>query len=216
MQKTNIEWCVNPDGTQGYTSNPIKGYCPNDCPYCYAHRFYERFNLNKTIRLELEPETKDWKKLKEPSRIFVGSTIDMYHPDIHNVWISDIIIESINYPQHTFITLTKYPENLYKYSFPKNWWLGTTIDYKNINRYYNLIDTFSENKLFISFEPLLSSMVTINLSAIDWIIIGGKFPGPLHKKEWIDDLVSRADKLNIPIFIKKNANYLIERKEFPI
>ena len=208
MQKTKIDWA-------DYTWNPIKGYCPNTCSYCYAHRMYNRFGWDKNLRYDTI-EMNRIHKIKKPSRIFVGSTIDMYHSVINQGWIRTIIEMSKLHPEHTFITLTKYPENLYKYSFPKNWWLGTTIDYKNINRYYNLIDTFSENKLFISFEPLLSSMVTINLSAIDWIIIGGKFPSPLHKNEWIDDIVWRADKLNIPIFIKKNANYPIERKEFPI
>ena len=208
MQKTDIDWA-------DYTWNPIKGYCPNTCSYCYAHRMYNRFGWDKNLRYDTI-EMNRIHKIKKPSRIFVGSTIDMYHSVINQGWIRTIIEMSKLHPEHTFITLTKYPENLYKYSFPKNWWLGTTIDYKNINRYYNLIDTFSENKLFISFEPLLSSMVTINLSAIDWIIIGGKFPSPLHKNEWIDDLVSRADKLNIPIFIKKNARYPIERKEFPV
>lgn len=37
MNKTNIEWVENPDGTQGYTWNPITG-CLNGCEYCYARR----------------------------------------------------------------------------------------------------------------------------------------------------------------------------------
>ena len=219
MQKTDIDWCINPDGTQGYTSNPIKGYCPNDCPYCYAHRLYNRFKLDKTIRFELEPEAKDWKKLKEPSRIFVGSAIDMYHPDIHNVWISDIIIESINYPQHTFITLTKYPENLSMYHFPKNWWLGTTItgNYSYNGRVPILAEYIGLNKIFVSFEPMLDASVTlVEIKWYDWIIIGGKSPGPLHKETWIHDILRRARDLHIPVFIKKNAHYPFECKEFPI
>jgi len=37
MNKTNIEWVKNPDGTQGYTWNPITG-CLNNCSYCYARK----------------------------------------------------------------------------------------------------------------------------------------------------------------------------------
>jgi protein gp37 len=37
VQKTNIEWVKNPDGTPGYSWNPITG-CLNGCEYCYARR----------------------------------------------------------------------------------------------------------------------------------------------------------------------------------
>lgn len=37
MNKTKIEWVKNPDGTQGYTWNPITG-CLNGCAYCYARK----------------------------------------------------------------------------------------------------------------------------------------------------------------------------------
>ncbi len=37
MNRTKIEWVKNPDGTQGYTWNPITG-CLNGCEYCYARR----------------------------------------------------------------------------------------------------------------------------------------------------------------------------------
>ena len=51
MNKTNIEWVKNPDGTQGYTWNPITG-CLNGCEYCYARklangRLKERYLANK-------------------------------------------------------------------------------------------------------------------------------------------------------------------------
>ncbi|MBA7466144.1 hypothetical protein ES707_01319 [subsurface metagenome] len=37
MNRTTIEWCLNPDGSPGYTWNPITG-CLNGCPYCYARK----------------------------------------------------------------------------------------------------------------------------------------------------------------------------------
>jgi len=37
VNKTSIEWVKNPDGSQGYTWNPITG-CLNGCPYCYARK----------------------------------------------------------------------------------------------------------------------------------------------------------------------------------
>ncbi len=218
MKKSKIEWC-------DYTINPIKGYCPNDCPYCYAHRMYNRFGWDRKLRFD-ESVFKGLKTIKEPSRIFVGSMIDMYYPAVIS-WspfaMHRIIIASEMFPQHTFITLTKFPEDLYKYDFPKNWWVGITIDGTEgrVNKMYMLdnlrMDTNIQGIRFISFEPLLKPVYDLeDLDGLDWIITGGKFPGPVHKKEWIDDIVKRADDLGIPVFIKDNANYPIVRKEFPV
>ena len=209
MQKTKIDWA-------DYTWNPIKGYCPNTCSYCYAHRMYNRFGWDKNLRYDTI-EMNRIHKIKKPSRIFVGSTIDMYHSVINQGWIRTIIEMSILHPEHTFITLTKYPENLYKYSFPKNWWVGISIDGSQIEHRLHPEDYFQgHNKRFISFEPILSALVTqINIKYMDWIIIGGLTPKPIHKDEWIDDILRRADDFGIPVFIKKNARYPIEHKEFP-
>ena len=43
--------------------------------------------------------------------------------------------------------------------------------------------------------------------------MGGLTPKPIHEKEWIDRIIEHADKMNIPVFIKKNAHYPITRKE---
>jgi len=53
VNKTKIEWVKNPDGTQGYTWNPITG-CLNGCEYCYARklangRLRTRYLANKNL-----------------------------------------------------------------------------------------------------------------------------------------------------------------------
>ena len=53
MNKTQIEWALNPDGSPGYTFNPITG-CLNNCPYCYARklantRLKERYLANTCL-----------------------------------------------------------------------------------------------------------------------------------------------------------------------
>ncbi len=212
MNKTAIEWC-------DYTWNPIKGYCPNNCPYCYAHRLYNRFGWDKTLRFDY-PELYRLDKIKEPSRIFVGSMIDIYHNSIVERWARTVIVISRDCPQHTFITLTKFPENLNKFNFPENWWIGITIDGATVGHIKDVClfsFTKSTNKRFVSFEPILSANVTrMEIKQFDWIIIGGLTPRPVHKKEWIDDILRRADDYGIPVFIKDNAHYPVERKEFPI
>ena len=209
MNRTKIEWC-------DYTWNPIKGYCPNNCSYCYAHRTYNRFGWDKTIRFDWD-ELRQINKIKKPSRIFVGSTIEMYHPDIDELWVNDILFKSREYLRHTFITLTKFPENLHKFDFPENWWVGATVDHcVNDSKIGDLLsNTTSHNKVFVSFEPLLTPINTFLLRKMDWIIIGGLTPKPLHEKKWVDDIVKEADRFKIPVFIKSNAHYPIKREEFP-
>ena len=212
MNKTKIEWC-------DYTWNPIRGYCPNDCPYCYAHRMYNRFGWDKTIRLD-EKEIEAPAKLKKPSRIFVGSMIEMYHSKIPPRFVLKVIEASILAPHHTYITLAKFPERMGGlYDLPKNWWTGVTVEGEHsMSRLYYLKHTVGHIE-FVSFEPLLSPIMWGYLPGIlhslSWIIIGGLTPKPAHKKEWIDDIVQCADKLGIPVFIKDNAHYPIKRQEFP-
>ncbi len=208
MVKSKIEWC-------DYSINVIKGYCPNTCSYCYSHRMYNRFKWDKTIRFDVD-ELKKLKSIKEPSKIFVGSMIDMYHDRIDFSWIRKIInYTDIYFPQHTFITLTKVPLNLSYFVFPRNWWMGITITQAYGPRDNYIKDLSFINIKFVSFEPLLESMEDVELKGFDWIIIGGLTPKNVHKTEWIDDIVNRADKLNIPVYIKENANYKERRKFFP-
>lgn len=43
MNRTRISWVRNPDGTQGYTWNPVTG-CMHGCDYCYARKMSHRFS----------------------------------------------------------------------------------------------------------------------------------------------------------------------------
>ena len=65
-------------GWSDYTINPVKGKCPMGCDYCYARRMYDRFKWNPEIRYE-DPFWQFHKlKGKKPSRVFVGSTMELF------------------------------------------------------------------------------------------------------------------------------------------
>ncbi len=78
MQKTNIEWVINPDGSQGYTSNPVRGECPVGCSYCYVKPLRTRYGWHKDIRF-YPRELEAIRKRKKPAGIFLGSTIELFH-----------------------------------------------------------------------------------------------------------------------------------------
>ena len=102
MNKTKIEWT-------DYTWNPIKGLCPVDCKlpdgrsYCYARKIYKRFKLSPELA-HIQTTLP-----KKPAKVFVCSTIEIFHPAIPREW-RDIIFNNIKaHPQHVFQILTKFP-----------------------------------------------------------------------------------------------------------
>jgi len=146
MNRTQIEWCQNPDGTPGFTWNPITG-CLNGCEYCYARRLAntrlrERYLANQNVATALRtrwgdkitdpfyprfwPERfKDLSKRKqqlmdgEPKQmgVFVCDMSDLFGIGIPEDWTSQIM-EAIwdNDEYDRFYLLTKQPQNLIKWS----------------------------------------------------------------------------------------------------
>ena len=213
-----IGWC-------NYTVNPIKGLCQGGCWYCYARRMYKRFKWPQEVTYRPE-ELDKIAQIKEPSRIFICSTHDLFGEWIPDKWIFDIIIKLQNYPQHTFLLLTKNPTRYAKWNLRDNFWCGVTNDCENNlgKKFAEIVIGFENKKnTFISFEPLLGDWGDIP-SNCKWVIFGAltgkglncdyKYP----REQWIRRLVEQADKLSIPIFMKNNLKPYYEgefRQEFP-
>ncbi len=157
MQKTKIEWVRNPDGTQGYTFNPITG-CLNGCEYCYARklangRLRSRMLANPHIAGEeaiipahslarLNPfYPRFWERrldelplVKGPDThpprkgIFVCSMGDLFGEGVPELWTASVFDSIRAHPEHRFYLLTKQPQNLAKWSpFPSNCWVGVSV-----------------------------------------------------------------------------------------
>lgn len=219
QDKNSIGWC-------DYTANPVKGLCPVGCWYCYAKGFHQRFKLNKKLRFD-KNEINKIVYLRKPSKIFIGSTIDLFHPKIPLNWIDKIIQPLLYCEQHTYFLLTKHPDKLSKcfWQLPGNWWIGTTVENEeNLWRILFLKTyPYCKNK-FISFEPLLGDfrLLNLNFDGIDWIIIGAMTgPGSRKyqpKREWIENILKQADKYKVPVFMKDNLKGVWKgrlRREFP-
>lgn len=183
MNKTQIEWVVNPDGTNGYTWNPISG-CLHNCSYCYARKIARRFGDDFTPKYHTE-RYKDAEKLKKPSTIFVGSMGDMFDSWVD--WRDQNKTGLMSFPKrHTYLFLTKNPNgyvDFLKYGYKDdNFWYGITLD--NLpgatNRlrgsvFYDLI-VKEKIKSFISLEPMLYFHSFYDyedlFKKVDWIILG--------------------------------------------
>jgi protein gp37 len=217
---------LNSIGWADFSVNPIKGLCPVACPYCYARRAYGR-NCNeifrdKTIRLDLDAMCgKELSKVPGGSRIFVGSTMELFGEWIKPEWSKYIFDMVRMFPKLIFIFLTKRPENLIKFSpFPKNCWVGISATNDTMLTHGVVGLSYIESSVkFISIEPLLNwDMSKIDLTwtlenyHIKWSIVGRQTPASIKTQpnvEWIKSITESASKARVPIFLKQNLRKLM-------
>ncbi len=219
MQKTKIDWA-------DYTINPVKGLCPMDCKdnqgksYCYARRMYKRFKWNPEISYDV-----GWfhalYKIPPHSKVFVGSTMELFGSWIPKGRRRQIIGYSRAFPELTFIFLTKQPQNLPR-EFPDNCWVGVGVcNDKMLDVAVDKLEDIQAEIKFISFEPLLEKL-TLSLdyafyySGISWVILGAETPYSLKtapKLEWVREIVEAADRANIPVFLKKNLKPVLRNSD---
>lgn len=248
VNRTQIEWVKNPDGSQGYTWNPITG-CLDGCTYCYARRLAEgrlrgRYLANKNFaparhiadghwlddpfyprfwpeRLEDIPITGGWWDsfgCRKPKGIFVCDMSDLFGIGIPKDWQQQIFDAIRSDQLDRFYLLTKQPQNLARWSpFPSNAWPGVTITNQAqlSDSLRGLLGVDASIK-YISFEPLLGPInVTFFPREINWVIVGAQTkPLVLPNREWIDEIVSAADKAGAKVFLKDNLRPLID-KHYP-
>ncbi len=146
MQKTQIEWVKNPDGTPGYTWNPITGCLGPEgkgpCLYCYARRLAygrlkQRYLANKNLSHDYraikrafdtnEPFTDPFYPRFWPERledvavgsgkgIFVCDMGELFGDWVPREWQTEVFRVIRGSPDNRFYLLTKCPWNLLKWS----------------------------------------------------------------------------------------------------
>jgi protein gp37 len=238
MNRTTIEWVKNPDGTQGYTWNPITG-CLNGCPYCYARklangRLRARYLANDGATVSRgtasdDPFAPRWHEetLYQPSEeekprgIFVCNMGELFGPWLDRGWTDDVLDVIRHSPQHRFYLLTKQPQELQKWSpFPANAWVGVSAwdfwSYENACHYLQDVEATVK---YISLEPLLDWKIGeptfYKVGGISWLIIGAQTKPTIRVPgEWIDDIVSSAKGAGVSVFLKNSLRYLVEDEHF--
>jgi len=90
-------------------------------------------------------------------------------------------------------------------SWPENVWMGVTVENAECTfRIDHLRQTDAAIK-FISFEPLLGPITSINLDGIDWSIVGGE-SGPKARpmeSEWATNIREQSLAVGVPFFFKQ-------------
>jgi len=223
MNRTKIDWC-------DYTWNPVWG-CLTGCEYCYARKLAKRFwkqmyikELRFQQKIANEPLRKNLAEFKpvflqsnfnkkfpgKPSKIFVNSMSDIRWWKKH--WMKRVLEKIKEYPQHTFLFLTKFPAVYEEYKFPQNCWLGVTFtgsygEESRLEEFGYARKVRNRNLFFFSLEPFLDNYLFENyLLDIEWVIVGAQTnPYQPPKREWIEEIIKHTRKLEIKLFIKDNV-----------
>ncbi len=186
--------------------------------------------------------------LKKPSRILCAFMGDLFwdcpdfdphrpvsitFPDgqqIINCSLNLVVKDIIQHcPQHTFLFLTKQPQNLIKFSpFPDNCYVGVSATgFKMFAEAMLYLSAVEAKVKYISFEPLLQRIGTDVKggygaefladdfqSYLNWVIIGAQTkPYKPPQIEWIREIVEACDKAGIPVFLNDNLNPLFAEND---
>ena len=209
--KSSIEWTES-------TWNPVTGCTKisEGCTHCYAERMARRLkamgqvNYINGFKVTLHPHALNlpltWKK---PQIVFVNSMSDLFHKDIPLSFIRKVfdIMEQAHW--HTFQILTKRAERLSELASLLNWpdnvWMGVTVENVSCVKRIDYLRDVRAAVRFLSLEPLLGPLPNMDLSCIDWVIVGGESgPGArLMNEKWVLDIQQQCRTADVPFFFKQ-------------
>jgi len=200
------------------TWNPTTG-CTKisaGCKNCYAERMAHRlkamgqanyvngFDLAVHERTLALPLT--WRK---PRMVFVNSMSDLFHEEIPDDFVLRTFEVMGNARWHQFQVLTKRDENLARLSrqidWPDNVWMGVSVENAGYQTRISKLRSTGAKIKFLSLEPLLGPLGELELTGIDWVIVGGESgprARPMHE-EWVVEVREQCLVAGVPFFFKQ-------------
>jgi protein gp37 len=168
----------------------------------YEHGFSQIRTLESRLS---EPLSRN-----KPTVYFVNSMSDLFHPNVPNSFIDRAFLVMAQCPQHTFQILTKRAERMAEYSWqyaiPNNVWLGVSVENRRHGtpRIAHLQSTRC-NVRFLSIEPLLEDLGSLNLKGIHWVIVGGESGHGARRMraEWVRNIQNQCVFDSVPFFFKQ-------------
>ncbi len=211
MAQSSIEWTE-------MTWNPTTG-CDKisaGCKFCYAEVMskrlqamgVEKYKDNFEVRIHEEslsiPYT--WKHSKV---VFVNSMSDLFHKEIPVEFIKKVFKVMNDNPQHVFQILTKRAERLLELHLKLKWthniWMGVSVEDNKVRDRIDFLRQTNAKVKFLSIEPLIGPLQNLNLTSIDWVIVGGESgpkPRPMNS-EWVLDIQEQCYKHEVAFFFKQ-------------
>lgn len=213
------------------TWNPVSGcdILSPGCTHCYAmrmaarlqamgHEAYEGVTRKVNGRpvwtgvLHLNEKSLEvplrWRK---PRKIFVNSMSDLFQDGVPDEFICRVWAVMAQAPRHVFQILTKRPDNMRRavvengLAVLPNVWLGTSVESRKYVGRVAHLRLVPARVRFISYEPLLGPIGSVNMSNIHWAIVGGE-SGPRArpvKEEWVEEIRVQCADQDVAFFFKQ-------------
>ena len=172
------------------------------------HPFENGFDL--TLRPERLKQPLTW---RQPKRIFVNSMSDLFHKEVPTRFV-DAVFETMEAAGwHSFQVLSKRSSLMTRYlrgrygsgSAPSHIWLGVSVEDRQSAVRVKHLRAAQASVKFVSFEPLLGPIGQIDLTGIDWAIVGGE-SGPHARpmqEEWAIELRDQCRRARVAFFFKQ-------------
>jgi protein gp37 len=139
---------------------------------------------------------------------------DLFHPEVPDEYIVAVSRVMVAANWHTFQILTKRAERQQKLlnsklrfaaSASHIWWGVSVEDRKNGIPRISQIRQAEAQVRFLSIEPLLEDLGSVDFSGISWAIVGGESgPGAREMKPcWVESLLRQCQENHVPFFFKQ-------------
>lgn len=230
---TKIEWCT-------VTINPQAG-CDRAsmaCDYCYAVTMAARLGgaypqkykglvarrngkQDWTGKVRFEPTIllDGLEKLRHPSVVFINSMSDTLHRHITDEQLAWYWSVFRGAPEHVFQVLTKRHKRLADLppKPPANLWLGVSVGHPDSLHAVDALRQADATVKFLSVEPLVEHLGALDLTGIDWVIVGGESRSPRElPAEWVREIRDACMAANVPFFFKQWGSSYRGGKPAPI
>lgn len=213
---TGIGWTLR-------TWNPFRG-CKKispGCANCYMFTEQYRYKLDPTVvtKTKTWAQPKRWQKTlngtTKKEMVFTCSWSDFFIEE-GDQWREEIWKIIKETPNLIYQILTKRSKNI-KDRLPKDWGEG----YDNValgvsvenDKYLWRIDDLREIPCkwrFISAEPLLNSIKSLNIENIHWVIVGGESGSGFRPMnlDWAREIRDICVSENVAFFFKQSSGFL--------
>lgn len=209
------------------TWNPTTGCdrTSSGCDHCYALTLAARLKTMGQPKYQndgdprtsgpgfgvtLHPDTLELPRTwSSPRTVFVNSMSDLFHPRVPDDYIQQVFEVMMSTPRHTYQLLTKRSKRLAQLAtileWPPNVWVGVSIESARYAFRADHLRAVNPAVRFLSLEPLLGPLHSLDLTGIDWVIVGGESGRGARaiNPDWVLDLRDQCVTAHVPFFFKQ-------------